>query len=119
MQGVTDSFAGKLAALDCLGFLRGSCCPHYDGEVERRPTYHRLLRNGDIAPGFAIDDGAAIHFLNDQVHGVVASRQSAKAYRIEVTNGTVTETPMPVDYRGASALCREATTPCSLGPPVH
>ncbi|HKI75501.1 MAG TPA: Type 1 glutamine amidotransferase-like domain-containing protein, partial [Pseudomonadales bacterium] len=27
--GVTDSFEGRLQALDCLGFISGSCCPHY------------------------------------------------------------------------------------------
>ena len=36
-QGVTDSIPGDLTALPCLGLLAGSCCPHYDGEAERRP----------------------------------------------------------------------------------
>jgi dipeptidase E len=97
-QGVTDSFADQLRALDCLGFLPGSCCPHYDGEAERRPSYHRLLRNGDIAPGFAIDDGVALHFLDDKLHRVVASRHGATAYRVRATNGTVQEEPLSVDY---------------------
>jgi peptidase E len=35
-QGVTDSWAGELRPFDCLGFLPGSCCPHYDGEGNRR-----------------------------------------------------------------------------------
>ncbi|MGQ4807558.1 hypothetical protein NKDENANG_00912 [Candidatus Entotheonellaceae bacterium PAL068K] len=106
-QGVTDSFAGRLRRLDGLGFLPGSCCPHYNGEIERRPTYHRLLHDGDMAPGFAIDDGAAIHFLNDQVHRVVASRKDARAYRVRLTHGAVTEEPMPADYRATSSS-REA-----------
>ena len=29
-QGLTDSFSDELRPLDCLGFLPGSCCPHYD-----------------------------------------------------------------------------------------
>ena len=29
-QGMTDSFSDELRPLDCLGFLAGSCCPHYD-----------------------------------------------------------------------------------------
>jgi peptidase E len=97
-QGVTDSFADQLRGLDCLGFLPGSCCPHYSGEAERRPAYHRLLRSGEIAPGFAIDDGAAIHFTNDQVHRVVASRKGATAYRVYATGAEVREELMPVDY---------------------
>jgi dipeptidase E len=97
-QGVTDSFADRLRALDCLGFLPGSCCPHYSGEADRRPSFHQLLRHGEIAPGFAIDDGAAIHFTNDQVHRVVASRNGATAYRVYMAGAEVREEPMPVDY---------------------
>jgi dipeptidase E len=102
-QGVTDSFADRLRVLDCLGFLPGSCCPHYDGEAERRPAYHRLLRNGEIALGFAIDDGAAIHFINNEVHRVVASRKGAKAYRMRATGDAVQEEPMPVEYLSPSS----------------
>jgi dipeptidase E len=97
-QGVTDSFADQLRALDCLGFLPGSCCPHYDGEAERRPAYHRLLRNGEMASGFAIDDGAALHFVNHEVHRVVTSRQGATAYHVCAVDGTVQEEPMAAEY---------------------
>ena len=44
--GVTDSFREELDGLDCLGFLPGSNCPHYDGEETRRPAYHRLVAEG-------------------------------------------------------------------------
>jgi dipeptidase E len=102
-QGITDSFADQLRVIDCLGFLPGSCCPHYSGEPERRPSFHRLLREGEIAPGFAIDDGAAIHFTGDQVDHVVASRRGATAYRVYSTGAEVREEPMPVEYLGAES----------------
>jgi dipeptidase E len=101
-QGVTDSWADQLRALTCLGFLPGSCCPHYSGEAEHRPAYQRLMHNKEILPGFAIDDGAAIHFINDEVHRVVASRKGATAYRVHVTDGVVREDPMPVEYLSSS-----------------
>jgi dipeptidase E len=100
-QGVTDSFADQLRVIDCLGFLAGSCCPHYSGEADRRPSFHRLLRYGEIAPGFAIDDGAGIHYTNNQVHRVVASRKGATAYRVQATGAEVREEPMPVEYLAA------------------
>lgn len=100
-QGVTDSFADQLRVIDCLGFLPGSCCPHYSGEADRRPSFHRLLRHGEIAPGFAIDDGAGIHYTNKQVHRVVASRKGATAYRVHATGAEVREEPMPVEYLAA------------------
>lgn len=30
-SGTTDSIPGKLSVLPCLGYLKGSCSPHYDG----------------------------------------------------------------------------------------
>jgi peptidase E len=45
-QGLTDSYAGALRVKDCLGFLKGSFIPHYDGEAERRPAFHAFLLAG-------------------------------------------------------------------------
>jgi len=89
--GVTDSFGDQLAPLDCMGFLSGSNCPHYDGESARRPAYHRLVSEG-MAPGIAADDGVALHFVESRLHRVVASRSQAKAYRVELIADKVTET---------------------------
>lgn len=94
-QGVTDSVAGELTALDCLGFLGGSNCPHYDGEKDRRPAYHRLVREGRIASGIACDDGAGVHFVDEQLARVVSGRPNARAYRVErASDGSVLETQL-------------------------
>jgi len=84
-QGVTDSVPGPYTALPCLGFLPGSCCPHYDGEPERRPSYHRLLAEGQIQPGIALDNGAAAHYTDAGLFQIVVSRPDAKAYAVEKT----------------------------------
>lgn len=42
-EGVTDSFGDGLESIECLGLLKGSNCPHYDGEIDRKPAYHNLL----------------------------------------------------------------------------
>lgn len=44
--GVTDSFGGLEVLRDGLGFLKGTACPHYDGEPGRRPAYHRSVAEG-------------------------------------------------------------------------
>lgn len=93
-QGVTDSYADSLVALDCLGWLKGSCCPHYDGESDRRPSYHGLLAEGRILPGFALDDGAAIHFKEGEIHNIVRSRPTANAYAVGLIDGRVEERPL-------------------------
>ena len=100
-QGITDSIPGDLTALPCLGLLAGSCCPHYDGEAERRPQYHRLLGEGIVESGYALDDGAAVHFLNDSIHEAVSSRPHARAYYVRHDNGQVTEQPLPIRYLNA------------------
>jgi peptidase E len=93
-QGTTDSIPGPLTPLDCLGYLPGSHSPHYDSEPERRPTYHRLLREGHIRPGYAADDGVGLHFIGERLERVVSARLNAKAYRVELAEGAVRETPI-------------------------
>ena len=94
-QGVTDSVeAGRLHAIPCLGFLPGSNCPHYDGEAERRPAYHRLLREGKLQPGYAADDGAGLHFIGPRLARCVTSRATAKAYRVEPAGNGIKETAL-------------------------
>jgi peptidase E len=97
-QGVTDSFADRLRPLDGLGFLPGSCCPHYDGEAERRPAYHRLLANGEIGAGVAIEDWTAAHFIDGELHKVIAAKRGARAYRCRTAHGSVQEAPLETEY---------------------
>jgi peptidase E len=99
-QGLTDSFSEELRPLDCLGFLPGSCCPHYDAEAQRRPAYHRLLASGEIAAGVAIEDWTAVHFKGTAMHRVVASKRGARAYSMRAVYGSVQEVPLPVEYLG-------------------
>jgi dipeptidase E len=96
-QGLTDAFEDGYRPLQCLGFLAGSCCPHYDGEADRRPTYHERVRTGELSAGLAIEDGAAIHFVGDEIHRVVASRPGVTAYRVGLKDGGVRESALAVE----------------------
>lgn len=103
-QSLTDSFsATQLAPLrDGLDLISGSACPHYDGELQRRPTYRQLVGAGDLAPGWAADDGAALVFYGQELHEVVASRPTAGAYRVEPRgDGGVDERRLNSRYLGA------------------
>jgi dipeptidase E len=98
----TDSFGPELAALhDGLGFVAASACPHYDNEAQRRPLYHRLVADGFPA-GYAADEGAALHFDSaGALVEAVASRQSARGYRVERgPDGWAVERPLPTRYLG-------------------
>lgn len=99
--GTTDSF-GPLAPLtDGLGFLPGSHSPHYDGEPARRPTYHDLVSRGVLPDGHAADDGAGLVFRGTDLVEVVASRPTARGYRVERgRDGQALETELATRYLG-------------------
>ncbi len=94
--GVTDSWAEHLAPLRCLGWLPGACCPHYDGEAERRPAVHQFVSKGLLPETLAIDDGAAAHFVGRTLKRVVSSRAKAGVYRVRREGAGTVETPLPV-----------------------
>jgi dipeptidase E len=99
--GLTDSIPGSLTPLPCLGFLPGSNCPHYNGEVERRPAYRQAVASGALADGYAADDGVALHFTGTELAGCVSSRPEARAYRVErMPDGDALETPITPVYLG-------------------
>jgi peptidase E len=93
-QCSTDSVPGDLRMLPALGFLSGSFCPHYDGEAARRPSYHRMLTQNEILPGLAADDGAAVHFVNEEIAACISSRPNARVYRVGFRAGQVVEEPL-------------------------
>jgi peptidase E len=90
-EGTTDSRPKELTKVECLGFLKGSHSPHYDGEEQRRPTYHRLIASGVLKPGYACDNAAGIYFEDNEVRRVVATVAGAKAYRVGLVGGRVVE----------------------------
>lgn len=99
-EGVTDSFGDELEPLKCLGFLKGSNCPHYDGEANRRPSYQELIATGKIKSGFATDDGVALHFIDQELREIVTSRLNAKAYKVYYDK-TVKEIELETKFLGA------------------
>jgi len=93
-EGLTDSIPGKLVPLDCLGYLPGSCCPHYDNEPDRRPIFQRMVADNKLKPGYGIDEGAALHSINEDIFRVVSTRPGVTAYFVEHTNGQIREEPL-------------------------
>jgi peptidase E len=93
-EGTTDSRPKALSTVQCLGFLKGSHCPHYDREPERRPLYRKLIASGEMKPGYACDNDAGIYFEDNTVKRVVASRAGARVYYVSLVGGTVVEKPL-------------------------
>ena len=96
--GSDSTYCGKLSSLPGLGLINGSCTPHYDGELNRRPDFHSLILNGKLPSGIGIDDGAAVLFEGQHIVEVVASRPQAKAYRVELKGSKIMEEPITARY---------------------
>lgn len=94
--GITDSWADRIAPLPCLGWLPGACCPHYDGEAERRPSVHRLVADREVPRVLALDDGVAAHFEGRRLAQIVSPRAKAGAYDVHLRRGHVVETALPM-----------------------
>jgi peptidase E len=99
-HGVTDSIAGPLTPMPCLGFLTGSNCPHYDSERERRPTFRKLVANGSMPAGMAAEDGVGLHYIDGKLARVVSNRRGAKGYRLTRAGKRAIERPLPTHYLG-------------------
>jgi peptidase E len=99
-MGVTDSWADRLASLPCLGFLPGTCCPHYDSEPERRPALHRLVAARTVPTALALDDGVAAHFVGRRLMQVVSSRSKVRGYQVRRVGAESLETAITVKRLG-------------------
>jgi dipeptidase E len=102
-EGHTDSTPGGLSKMDCLGFLQGSLSCHFDGDPKRRPSYSQLVVSGQIRPGYAVDDGAALHFIDGKLSCAVSSRPNAGARFFSVEHGKLREVPLTVRHLKANA----------------
>lgn len=80
-HGVTRG-GGAPAGVAGLGLLAGSHCVHYAQDPARRDCFRRLVGNGSIPAGLALDDHSAALIEDGEISEVVRSRESASGYRV-------------------------------------
>jgi dipeptidase E len=103
-----SAFHGAPRRVRGLGLLPYSNCVHYDAEPARRGEYHRFVGDG-MRPGYAADDGVALHFRGTRLERVLSSRAGGRAYRVEIQEAEVIEQPLEVQrLDGNQALARAA-----------
>jgi hypothetical protein len=61
-----------------------------------------------MAEGYAVEDGAALHFEGERLARVVSSQPRAQAHRMSWTGDSVTRVPLAADYLGAAPAVRAA-----------
>ena len=99
-QGLTAFHGEQGLPVAGLGLLMGSNAVHYDKEPRRRPDFQAAIAAG-MAPGWAADDGAALHFMGSRLSRVVTSRPKAGATASRRVGGETVETPLATEYLGA------------------
>jgi peptidase E len=101
-----SAFHGPPRRVRGLGLLPYSNCVHYDAEPTRRSEYHSLVSDG-MHPGFAVEDGVALHFLGTHLERVVSSRPNGSAYHVAQVGEGVVETALEVAYLGVDTITRD------------
>jgi len=101
-------FHGEPRGVEGLGLLPFSNCVHYEPKSSRRRAYHDFIRAG-MRPGYAAEDGAALHFVGTELSRVIASRPVARGYRLDAVGERVVEMRIATAYLGDSR-------PAPLGP---
>jgi peptidase E len=103
--GTTDGLGLPLRpVLDGLAFLPYSNSPHYDGEPERRPAFHKLIGSKTLPDGYATDNGVGLVFRGTELAEAITEVAGANAYRVE--------------WAGAGAVSEVAITPRLIKPLV-
>jgi hypothetical protein len=77
---------------------------HYEEEAERRSAFHEAIAAG-MVPGYGASDGAALHFVGQELSEVVSSRPGARAVHVSrAPDGAIVERELGVRYLGVSPV---------------
>ena len=90
-KGITDSWSNELKVLDCLGFVKGNCCPHYDEEAERKPALSKFIKNKKMSDCYAIEGGSALHLKNDKTYLAISFQGKKNSFFVEYRNKNIVE----------------------------
>ena len=90
-NGITDSWASNLKMMPCLNFVKGTCCPHYDGEPERKPAVRNLILRNKIKNVYAVDGGAALHIKDEKIFKSVIFKKNKSSYLVDIKKKNINE----------------------------
>ena len=90
-KGITDSWAHDLAVMDCLGFVNGICCPHYDEEPARRPFVKKVLEDNLIDHCIAVEGNCALHLKDGNPFKAINFGSNKNSYLVSINDGEILE----------------------------
>ncbi|MDC0577276.1 peptidase E [Gammaproteobacteria bacterium] len=92
-RAVVDSWEEDLRVIDCMGFVKGNCCPHYDEEPQRRPAVKKFLKDGIMESCYSVEGNCALHIKNDEEYLSVDFGKEKNAYIVSIDDDKVKEAP--------------------------
>lgn len=90
-RAVVDSWEENLRVIDCMGFVKGNCCPHYDEEPQRRPAVKKFLEDGIVDSCYSVEGNCALHIKNDDEYLSVDFGKEKNAYIVSMDGDKVKE----------------------------
>ena len=90
-NGITDSWASNLKMMPCLNFIKGTCCPHYDEEPERKPAVKNFLLRNKVKNVYAVDGGAALHIKDEKIFKSIIFKKNKSSYLVDVKKKNINE----------------------------
>ncbi len=96
-NGITDSWNDELKVLPCLDFVDGTCCPHYDEEVSRKPYIEKLIKEDKLHKCISIEGGCALHIVNGKPLQSISFKHNKKSYQVYLLNGSIIHKPYIVN----------------------
>ena len=90
-RAVVDSWEEDLRVIDCMGFVKGNCCPHYDEEPQRRPAVKKFLEDGIVDSFYTVEGNCALHIKNDDEYLSVDFGKEKNAYIVSMDGDKVKE----------------------------
>ena len=92
-SAVVDSWADDLQVINCMGFVKGNYCPHYDEEPQRRPSVKKFLEDEVFDSCFSSEGNSALHIKNESDYLSINFGKEKKSYKVSLVNGKVMEVP--------------------------
>ena len=90
-RAVVDSWEYDLKVIECMGFVKGNYCPHYDEEPLRRPSVKSFLEEDVFETCYASEGNAALHIKNEAEYLSINFGKEKNSYLVSLVEKNVKE----------------------------
>ena len=88
-KGITDSIESNLSIMNCLGLIKGTCCPHFDEEKERMSYVEKVINKKLIKNCIAIEGNSALHIKDGNYFRNISFGKRKRSYFLSRGKGKI------------------------------